>query len=66
MTLAKSIIIPISEVFTSSNSMVFKRRIKDDKDLFWEKSLEIARAHPELSAEEVEYKAVLARIGLFC
>jgi len=31
---------------------------------FWNICLKIARAHPELCAEEVEFKAVLSTVGL--
>jgi len=31
---------------------------------FWKTCLEVARAHPELCAEEVQYKATLIELGL--
>jgi len=34
------------------------------KERFWKKCLQVARAQPELCAEEVEFRAVLIEIGL--
>jgi len=31
---------------------------------FWKTCLKVARAHPELCAEEVEYKAIMVTLGL--
>jgi hypothetical protein len=64
VNLAGSHAIPISNVFASSNKGLSRNKIKGDNQLFWAKCLEIARDNPELCAEEVEYKAVRARMGL--
>ncbi len=34
------------------------------KSRFWKQCLQLAKAQPELSAEEVEVKAVLVELGL--
>lgn len=35
-----------------------------ERSRFWKTCLKVARAHPELVAEEVEFKALLVILGL--
>jgi hypothetical protein len=39
-------------------------RCEYSKEKFWKVCLQIARNQPRLCAEEVEFKAVLQRVGL--
>ena len=65
MKLANLKTIQLFKIFASSNERIQEYKVDGEKDRHCTRCLEIARANPELCAEEVEYKAVLAQIGLF-
>ena len=65
MKQALSQMIPISDVFTSTNARLSQRKVERDEKAFYRRCVKVARDFPELSAEEVEYRAVLTEMGLF-
>ena len=50
-----------------TKSSTIKKRLLEplnEKSVFWKRCIAIARTHPELCAEDVEFNAVLAEMGL--
>ena len=53
-----------SKPITSSTTKMGLSESVNEKIVFWKRCIAIARDHPELCAEDVEFNAVLTEMGL--